>query len=68
MLGSLIIYLKGMRRMMFQLSGFYCKPNPELASKIPVSTEARTPALALRSSRAEYIWEFPKIGDPKIVP
>ena len=23
MLGSLIIYLKGMRRMMFQLSGFY---------------------------------------------
>ena len=25
MLGSLLIYLKGMRRMMFQLSGFYCK-------------------------------------------
>ena len=25
MLGSLIIYLKGMRRMMFQLSGFYYK-------------------------------------------
>ena len=25
MLGSLILYLKGMRRMMFQLSGFYCK-------------------------------------------
>ena len=24
MLGSLILYLKGMRRMMFQLSGFYC--------------------------------------------
>ena len=24
MLGSLTIYLKGMRRMMFQLSGFYC--------------------------------------------
>ena len=23
MLGSLIIYLQGMRRMMFQLSGFY---------------------------------------------
>ena len=23
MLGSLIIFLKGMRRMMFQLSGFY---------------------------------------------
>ena len=25
MLGSLIIYLKGMRRMIFQLSGFYYK-------------------------------------------
>ena len=25
MLGSLILYLKGMRRMMFQLSGFYCR-------------------------------------------
>ena len=24
MLGSLILYLKGMRIMMFQLSGFYC--------------------------------------------
>ena len=24
MLGSRILYLKGMRRMMFQLSGFYC--------------------------------------------
>ena len=26
MLGSLILYLKGMRTIMFQLSGFYCKP------------------------------------------
>ena len=25
MLGFLILYLKGMRIMMFQLSGFYCK-------------------------------------------
>ena len=25
MLGSLILYLKGTRRMMFQLSGFYCR-------------------------------------------
>ena len=24
MLGSLILYLKGMRMMMFQLSGYYC--------------------------------------------
>ena len=27
MLGSLILYLKGMRIMMFQLSGFYDKPS-----------------------------------------
>ena len=26
MLGSLILYLKGMRTTMFQLSGFYCRP------------------------------------------
>ena len=26
MLGSPILYLKGMRTIMFQLSGFYCKP------------------------------------------
>ena len=25
MLGSLIVYLKGMRIMMFQLSGYYCR-------------------------------------------
>ena len=28
MLGSLIVYLKGMRIMMFQLSGYYCKELP----------------------------------------
>ena len=27
MLGSFIIYLKGMRLVMFQLSSFYCKRN-----------------------------------------
>ena len=31
MLGSLIVYLKGMRIMMFQLSGYYCRL-PGLAS------------------------------------
>ena len=25
MLGSLILYIKGMRILMFQLSGFYCR-------------------------------------------
>ena len=29
MLGSLILYNKGMRVMMFQLSGFYCIVNPK---------------------------------------
>ena len=29
MLGSLILYLKGMRTTMFQLSGFYCKGSLE---------------------------------------
>ena len=32
MLGSLILYLKGMRIMMFQLSGFYC--NPTIIAKV----------------------------------
>ena len=32
MLGSPILYLKGMRILMFQLSGFYCRGLGELAS------------------------------------
>ena len=31
MLGSLILYLKGMRTIMFQLSSFYCKPSLKVA-------------------------------------
>ena len=38
MLGSLILYLKGMRIMMFQLSGFYCIISPTTKSHDPVST------------------------------
>ena len=37
-LGSLILYLKGMRRMMFQLSGFHLKdpdPREDLESRSP---------------------------------
>ena len=33
MLGSLILYLKGMRITMFQLSGFYCKSMAPKPSK-----------------------------------
>ena len=39
MLGSLILYIKGMRILMFQLSGFYCKSctlNPTGQSLRPV--------------------------------
>ena len=32
MLGSLILYLKGMRTTMVQLSGFYCTPARDNAS------------------------------------
>ena len=38
MLGSLILYLKGMRTTMFQLSGFYCKhdlSNSDIGSSEP---------------------------------
>ena len=36
MLGSPILYLKGMRIMMFQLSGFYCKDSfPAEAGRLP---------------------------------
>ena len=37
MLGSLILYLKGMRIMMFQLSGFYCKGSPSTVYDSPGS-------------------------------
>ena len=37
MLGSLILYLKGMRIMMFQLSGFYCKKNRLLGGFLIIS-------------------------------
>ena len=34
MLGSLIVYLKGMRIMMFQLSGYYYSENVDLKDKM----------------------------------
>ena len=39
MLGSLILYLKGVRIMMFQLSGFYCRELNMSESGVP-STRA----------------------------
>ena len=34
MLGSLILYLKGMRTIMFQLSGFYCRDSLRVPLRI----------------------------------
>ena len=42
MLGSLILYLKGMRTIMFQLSGFYCKPKvPNFPNSQPSSSKPK---------------------------
>ena len=43
MLGSLILYLKGMRIMMFQLSGFYCM----VYAYVSKSAFARQPSINL---------------------
>ena len=34
--GSLILYIKGMRMLMFQLSGFYCRGLGVLAERVHV--------------------------------
>ena len=41
MLGSLILYLKGMRMMMFQLSGYYCKNSKSLNDALRLSEPTR---------------------------
>ena len=50
-LGSLIVYLKGMRIMMFQLSGYYCRRAGCLAppawSDPSATLSARTPVVRL---------------------
>ena len=57
MLGSLILYLKGMRIMMFQLSGFYCRVPVSLDGIYGVGTSDRGNALtggAMKSRDPEY--------------
>ena len=52
MLGSLIIYLKGMRRMMFQLAGFYYRIETEdRKDKKDADTWTLLAATALEVSR-----------------
>ena len=65
MLGSLILYLKILRIMMFQLSGFYCKALKSEASQPPPSEPSEPP----RSLSPKLSWEFPEIGEnPKKYP
>ena len=56
-LGSLILYLKGMRIMMFQLSGFYFT---FLVVLLPLTKLSQKRRLLF----ARPIWEFPKIMGP----
>ena len=63
MLGSLILYLKGMRRMMFQLSGFYCK---EVGSAKTLETQAFQPkpySIEAVELSARNLW--PSVSHPK---
>ena len=52
MLGSLILYLKGMRRMMFQLSGFYC--NSSTLNPKPLLDRFASCKVWLMSSKAPF--------------
>ena len=64
MLGSLILYIKGMRIPMFQLSGFYFKASVYAFGAVLLLTPTK-----FSSSTSEgRIWDFPKMGDPNIVP
>ena len=55
MLGSLILYLKGTRILMFQLSGFYCinsKPiNPQSRRTALARPNQETPRVPLKGSK-----------------
>ena len=56
MLGSLILYFKGMRLMMFQLSGFYCNyPDPR--------EDPKSRSLHGGSYKVPLVVEGPKLGD-----
>ena len=74
MLGSLILYLKGMRIMMFQLSGFYYKapttqtpkpPNPKPPNPKPPRLRRSLPA-AWRMASSAWTGRWPGPKRPKI--
>ena len=69
MLGFPILYCKGMRPMMFQLSGFCCRPSQanEMISEIPaLGLECDTsPATWIRQATELPWWRFRSQGLPK---
>ena len=69
MLGSLIIFLKGMRRMMFQLSGFYYNPSKPYSIRKPLDSRSAGQQQGYQTAdpyqrlgpSGTLIQEFPKI-------
>ena len=60
MLGSLLLYLKGMRIVMFQLSGFYCRQEQPRSSLPEGHEDSWLPA--------SLMWVVVKIRVPFWVP
>ena len=54
LLGSLRLYLKGMRIMMFQLSGFYYNPNVNTAAPISFALKPEWPGLTSFNDMCEF--------------
>ena len=67
-LGSLILYLKGMRRMMFQLSGFYYKPHRAedqcRADGTGVGRQIRKPVFQRLDVECLWVFRIPKLRIP----
>ena len=66
MLGSLILYLKGMRILMFQLSGFYCRGLGAEGFRVygelypPRPCSLQTSSALLTSARLKDVVQGPK--------
>ena len=67
MLGSPILYLKGMRLMMFQLSSFYCNVS-EMQQLSRFAASAKSALLCLAIGGVKTIWVVVKIMVPFWVP
>ena len=60
MLGSLILYLKGMRIMMFQLSGFYYKSY--IQKSCPLSSKANSSSMSSEPAKSTQGKRSPTLG------